>query len=187
MADKISKRLVIDASVARAANGEKATHPTSVNCREFLKAVLDICHHIVMTKDIKKEWDKHQSNYSRKWLIQMVSRKKFHYLDIAIDANLWKQVESIAASISNKRIEEMTKDLCLIEAANATDKIVVSLDDNTARKFFSEASAKIDELKNIVWVNPDKVEAEEPIAWLQNGAAADSDRLLVNYQYKRMG
>lgn len=186
MADKISKRLVIDASVARSVGGEESTYPTSVHCREFLIAVLNICHKIVMTEDIKKEWDKHQSNYSRKWLIQMISRKKFHYIDIAIDANLWKEVQSIAASISNKRIKEMTKDLCLIEAANATDRIVIS-DDDKARKFFSEASVKIDELKNIVWVNPDKVEAEQPIAWLENGAAADSDRLLVNYQNKRMG
>jgi hypothetical protein len=65
---------------------------------------------------------------------------------------------------------EMTKDLCLIEAALATDKIVISLDDNTARKFFSEASVKIDELKDIVWVNPDKVDEEQPIEWLRNGA-----------------
>jgi hypothetical protein len=64
----------------------------------------------------------------------------------------------------------MTKDLCLIEAALATDKIVISLDDNTARKFFSEASVKIDELKDIVWVNPDKVDEEQPIEWLRNGA-----------------
>lgn len=187
MADKISKRLVIDASVARSVGGEESTYPTSVHCREFLIAVLNICHKIVMTDDIKNEWNRHKSAFSRRWLIEMYSKKKVNYLNISIDANLWKQIESIAASISNKRIEEMTKDLCLIEAANATDRIVVSLDDNTARKYFSEASAKIDELKNIVWVNPDKVEAEQPIAWLQNGAAADSDRLLVNYQNKRMG
>jgi hypothetical protein len=37
MADKVSKRLVIDASVARAAGGEDATYPISVYCRDFLK------------------------------------------------------------------------------------------------------------------------------------------------------
>jgi hypothetical protein len=136
----------------------------------------------VMTPDIKKEWDKHQSPFARKWLTQMVAKKKFKYLDISIDSDLWSQVESIAANVSNKRIEEMTKDLCLIEAALATDKIVISLDDNTARKFFSEASVKIEELRDIVWVNPDKVDEENPIEWLKNGAEAESDRFLINYR-----
>ncbi len=49
----------------------------------------------------------------------------------------------------------MLKDLRLIEAAIATDKIVISLDDNTARKFFIRAASQVDKLKNIVWVNPD--------------------------------
>ena len=51
MADKVSKRLVIDASVARAAGGEDATYPISVSCRDFLKAVLDLSHRVVMTPD----------------------------------------------------------------------------------------------------------------------------------------
>jgi hypothetical protein len=42
--------------------------------------------------------------------------------------------------VSDRRIAEMTKDLCLIEAALATDK-----------------------LKDMVWVNPDKVDEEKPI------------------------
>jgi hypothetical protein len=64
----------------------------------------------------------------------------------------------------------------------ATDKIVISLDDNTARTLFSKASAKVNELKDIVWVNPDKIEEEKPIEWLKNGAEAESERLLVNYK-----
>ena len=55
------------------------------------------------------------------------------------------------------------------------------MDDNTARKFFSEAFVKIDELKDIVWVNPDKVDGEQPIEWLRNGAKVESDRQLINY------
>ncbi|MBD2692356.1 hypothetical protein [Anabaena catenula] len=181
-----SQRLVIDASVARSAGDKNATFPQSVHCREFLLAVLDICHQIVMTPAIKAEWDKHQSSYARKWRIQMISRKKWNYLEISINDSLWTEIESIAANVSNKRIAEMTKDLCLIEAALATDKIVISLDDNTARKFFSEASIKIDKLKDIVWVNPDKVDEEQPIEWLRNGAKVESDRLLMNYSDKKI-
>lgn len=181
-AKKTSKRLVIDASVARSSGDQGATYPTSVNCRDFLLAVLNICHQLVMTQDIKAEWDKHQSKFARQWRTQMVARKKLNYLDIPLNQYLWDSIETMAASVSDKRIEEMTKDLCLIEAALATDKIVISLDENTARKFFSEAAAKIDELKDIVWVNPDQVEEEQPLLWLEKGAMAQSDRLLVNYQ-----
>lgn len=138
-----------------------------------------------MTKDIKEEWDKHQSKYALTWRRQMVAKKKFKFIDVSINSELWNQIETVAAT--DKQCQAMTKDLRLVEAALVTDKIVISLDDNTARTLFSKASAQIDELKNIVWVNPDKVEVEQPIAWLQNGAAADSDRLLVNYQNKRMG
>ncbi|MBD2346193.1 hypothetical protein [Anabaena subtropica] len=185
MANKISKRLVIDASVARAAGGEESTYPASVHCRDFLKAVLDICHQVVMTQDIKEEWDKHQSKYSLTWRRQMVAKKKFKFIDISINNELWNQIETLAAT--EKQCQAMIKDLRLVEAALVTDKIVISLDDNTARKFFSEASAKIDELKNIVWVNPDKVEEEQPITWLKDGAVVESDRLLANYQNKRIG
>ncbi|MGM3308984.1 hypothetical protein ACSQ6I_23890 [Anabaena sp. WFMT] len=178
-----SKRLVIDASVARSAGDEGATYPKSVHCRQFLLAVLDICHQVVMTPAIKEEWDKHQSKFALTWRRQMVAKKKCHYLKVSINDSLWTQVESMAANVSNKRIAEMTKDLCLIEAALATEKIVISLDDNTARKFFSEAAVKIDELKDIIWVNPDKIEAEQPIEWLRNGAEAESDRLLINYNH----
>ncbi|BAY10773.1 hypothetical protein NIES2098_39490 [Calothrix sp. NIES-2098] len=175
----VSKRLVIDASVARSSGGEEATYPTSVNCRDFLKAVLDICHQVVMTPDIKTEWDKHQSNFARKWRTQMVAKRKFKFEEIPINSDLWKQIESIAAN--DKECWEMTKDLRLIEAALATDKIVISLDDNTARTLFSRASDKVDELQHIVWVNPDKIEVEKPIEWLKNGAEVESDRLLMNF------
>ncbi|MDJ0733578.1 MAG: hypothetical protein QNJ47_05740 [Nostocaceae cyanobacterium] len=176
---EISKRLVIDASVARSAGGEDATYPQSVHCREFLKTVLDICHQIVMTPDIKEEWDKHQSKFARKWRIQMVTKKKFKFLNLSINNELWNQIEKLAKT--DKQRGEMVKDLHLIEAAIATDKIVISLDDNTARKFFSQASQKIDELKNIVWVNPDKIVEETPIDWLKKGAPMENERMLINF------
>lgn len=172
----VSKRLVIDASVARSSGGEEATYPVSVHCRDFLKAVLDICHKVVMTPDIREEWNKHQSEFARKWRSQMVARRKFEFLDIPVNDDLWEKIDILAGS--NKQRAEMFKDLRLIEAAIATDKTVVSLDDNTARKFFSRASVQVDELKDIVWVNPTKIEEEKPIEWLTEGAKPESDRLL---------
>jgi hypothetical protein len=50
---KVSKLLVIDASIARSCGAPNATFPTSKNCRDFLNAVLTICHRMVLTDDIK--------------------------------------------------------------------------------------------------------------------------------------
>jgi hypothetical protein len=161
--------------VARDAGDEGATYPKSVHCRQFLFAVLDICHQVVMTPCIKEEWDKHQSKFAPTWRRQMVAKKKWNYLTISINDSLWTPVEKIAGSLSNTRIEEIIKDLCLLEAGMTTDKIVISVDDNTTIKFFSEASFKIDELRNIAWVNLDKkFEGEQPIEFLTNGAEAEN-------------
>jgi len=44
MSFKASKRLVIDADVARAAGGKDAKYPKPKHCRDFLEAVRVICH-----------------------------------------------------------------------------------------------------------------------------------------------
>src|SRR5262249_6151330 len=68
------RRLVVDASVARSAGTTE--NPTSQLCRQFLDAMLTICHKVVMTDDIDKEWRKHGSRYSMSWLAAMQSRRK---------------------------------------------------------------------------------------------------------------
>ncbi|MEQ9486795.1 hypothetical protein [Coleofasciculus sp. F4-SAH-05] len=179
VAKGISKRLVIDASVARSSGGEDAIHPTSIHCRDFLQAVLDICHKVVMTPDIKDEWDKHQSVFALRWRRRMVAKRKFVFLNVSVDKELWDKIYRIAGT--DRQCAEMFKDLRLLEAAIATDKTVISLDDNTARTFFSQAAVDINALKEIVWVNPDKVEEETPIEWLQSGAKPESKRLLATW------
>jgi len=90
MSNKISILLVIDASVARAAGTENATSPTAQACCAFLKAVLEICHRMVMTPEIKKEWDKHESRFAKKWRSTMIAKKKLEYRrDIPTNQKLW--------------------------------------------------------------------------------------------------
>jgi hypothetical protein len=64
----------------------------------------------------------------------------------------------------------------LIEAAIASDKIVISRDEK-ARIPFTKAAISIHLLRAIAWINPDKAE-ETPIEWLRSGANADPERLL---------
>src|SRR4051794_12743935 len=122
MAAKTSRRLVIDASVARSSGGEDATFPTSKHCRDFLKAVLSICHRIVLTPEIQAEWHKHQSNFARRWLVSMFARKKVEQA-----GSITKQDprDNIHAATENEKARAaMLKDIHLLEAAIATDETV---------------------------------------------------------------
>ena len=82
MAKVRSRVLVIDASIARAA-GEVSMHPTSRDCREFLQAVLRLAHRMAMTARIQEEWNKHQSNFARRWRTAMVARRRIDFVEVA--------------------------------------------------------------------------------------------------------
>jgi hypothetical protein len=71
---KMSRRIVVDASVAGAA-GERS-HPSSQMCRQFLLDMLTICHKAVMSPELMTEWGNHASNYSVRWLAAMRSKRK---------------------------------------------------------------------------------------------------------------
>src|ERR1700693_6302300 len=113
-----SRRLAVDASVASAAG--QTMYPTSFRSREFLGEVLKIRHRLAMTVTLAAEWDRHQSLYAARWRAEMRTRNKV--VDIAEVQNeeLRRQVPLSAA---------IQKDLHLIEAALATDRVVISLDD----------------------------------------------------------
>ncbi len=177
MARAQSKRLVIDADVVCSACGKETAHPSAKNCSDFLQAVLDICHRIVLTPVMQEEWNRHTSarvNFFRTWRGQMISRKKMVWIDPPAVRTLLRNVEETAKS--DRVIDAVRKDIHLIHAALATDRSVISCDE-TARKLFGNASATVADLSPIVWVNPDH-EDEMPIVWLENGAEAEPDRML---------
>ncbi len=175
MAKRTSRRLVIDASVVHAAGPEGATFPTSKNCRDFLQAVLTICHQVVVTRDIGDEWKRHLSGFSRKWRVSMEAKKKvYRPPDSVIDDELRERISNAASS--DKERAAMSKDALLIEAALATDCAIAALDD-TALRAFRKAANSVRKIRRIVWVNPDKTD-ERPIAWLEKGARIERTRQL---------
>jgi len=148
------KRLVIDADIAQAAGGIDAVHPTSVSCRDFLESVLKICHHAIITQEIKEEWDNHQSIFANRWRYSMMSKRKLHFIktDTDLDKALREKINHAGAN--KKDLEAMLKDIHLIEAALKTDGTVISGDERV-RKLFASASLKsVSEIKNIVWEIP---------------------------------
>jgi hypothetical protein len=168
-----SRVLVIDASIARAA-GDISMHPTSQSCREFLQAILELCHRMAMTAPIQEEWNKHQSRFARRWRTSMMARKKIEMVEVASYHAIERRIKLIVA---DKRVAAIIeKDRRLIEAALAADQRVASLD-NEVRKQLQDHRAKLHEVASICWVNPN-IPAEGVIPWLESGAPADRFRTL---------
>ena len=176
MRSRDSKQLVVNASVARAAGGVEATASVSISCTEFLETFRDECpHHVVMTPELSEEWEENQSKFAATWLRSMIARKRFDYEDPPVNQALRDEIEGTATR--ETEIEVMRKDFHLLEAARSTDQAIISLDE-TIRRLFARASQPVGEIRDIVWVNPERMEEEEPIEWLKNGAPPNDHRKL---------
>lgn len=167
-----SKRLVIDASVGRAAGPENAVHPTSKNCRDVLLAVLEICHQAVFSPSLADEWREHASAFAVTWRRSMFAKKKIVRVSAAEDTFLRSRAE---AMLDNQfRREALRKDMHLVETALAADARILSLDES-ARELVALVAERLIELQRICWVNPDSSD-EKPLDWLHAGAPDDKTR-----------
>ena len=174
MPAKRSRRLVIDASVVGSSGGEDAVYPLSKQCRDFLKDTLSCGHRVVLPPAVNAEWKKHESRFTKKWLASMFAHRKVLLDDVSEDPALREAIEGSTKSDRDRLA--MIKDTHLVEAAQATDRTVVSLDD-TVRRLFSAASKSVRSLRPIVWANP-RHQAEECSAWLADGAPPEGHRQL---------
>lgn len=171
MGQQASRRLVIDADVARSAG--ESEHPISSACRQFLEAVLDVEHQVVMSDAILKEWRSHISRYTRRWRRRMYGRRLVLQIQVDQDESLRERIRG--AVHANQR-ETVTEDAHLIEAAVASDRLISSQDER-ARRVFSSASTRVGELRVIVWVNPTRKD-QDPVGWLRDGARTEVSRQL---------
>jgi hypothetical protein len=167
-----SKRLVIDASIARAAG--RAEHPISRTCRIFLEGVLSICHRVVLTKEIQEEWNRNQSKFTLSWRSSMVARKKAAWPKVAQNDAIRTGIENF--DFSHNERAAVLKDAHLIEAALETDLTVASLDE-TARGLLRRVAQNVKPLQQVLWVNPTK-EEEHTTEWLEGGAEIEEKKQL---------
>ncbi|GIK62483.1 MAG: hypothetical protein BroJett018_02770 [Chloroflexota bacterium] len=176
MTVKNRKRLVIDASVARAAGGTEKLHPDSKLCREFLLEVLKLCHSMILTPEITVEWDKHQSRYVSTWRVNMARRGKIIHrkAEDVLNEDLRQAIEETVTDEAILKI--IMKDIRLIEAALAADFTIASCD-NRVRQHLMNVAQVLDDLEHIVWINP-TIEGEGCVTWLRQGAPAEAKRCL---------
>ena len=131
MRSRDAKRLVVNASVARAAGGVEATASVSISCTEFLETFRDECsHRVVMTPELSEEWETNQSKFAATWLRSMIARKRFDYVEPPVNLALRDEIERTATR--ETEIEVMRKDFRLLKAARETDHTIISLDETIA-------------------------------------------------------
>ena len=173
-----SKKLVIDADVAQAAGGEDATSAVSKRCRDFLRDVLEICHHMVLVPELGSEWKEHASTRARAWRREMEGRKKVCRKPAMLRQELLDKILASGAPHAWQKVAA-AEDFHLILAALEGDMRVVSLDEQ-ARKIFASAARTVHEIRSIVWVNPSR-EEEDAQQWLSAGAPPEAARQLGNW------
>ena len=179
MPSSSSRLLIVDANVARSC-GESG-HPRAKACREVLRTILRVCHRVALNSELKDELEQfriQRQQYFQTWRTAMQSRGKIEMLGPTEDAVLRQQIRRTRIPLKNpqSKINRMIKDLHLIEAALASDGIVLSLDE-TARKDFNETARSVESLRRIVWVNPEQA-PQEAISWLRNGAPDQAEHRL---------
>ena len=150
MKKKLRLTLVIDASVARAA-GKTDAHQ-SRHCRAFLQWVLRYCHRLALTADIDNEWKTHQSKFTTTWRVAMEQRGKIRHLGDVDCGRLQNRIRALNLPRQSEK-EAMAKDALLIVAAQAADRVIVSLDD-AARALFEEHAGELRTPRGIDWQNP---------------------------------
>ena len=168
-----SRRIVIDASVARSAGSGKNANELSGPCRAVLNVVADL-HRVAFSAESFEEWKRHERDFARRWRVRMVARKRVVFLRDTEDSSLRDDLASSCRSARDQKA--IRKDAHLIEAAVRTDRIVISRDD-TVRNLFRRACQTIRQVREVLWANPE-VEEEQVAAWLQDGARDEPVRKL---------
>ena len=109
MPERGRRRLVIDADVARSAG--ETEHPVSSACGKFLSTTTELGHRVVVTGEIRREWRKHASRYTRRWLVGMYGGRLVWGSTVDCDDQLRRRVACELPGL---------QDIHLVEAAIAT-------------------------------------------------------------------
>lgn len=177
MAKKVSRRLVIDASVARSAT--MSQDKTSTACREFLQEVLTVCHRVILTREINQEWqyaalqvhskaDEVRSRFLVGWMFAMGRKGKLLRPPVAQDTSLRDRINHMG--LPEQHRQAISEDLHLLEAAMAFDGVVISRDD-TVERLLRGITRNCREIRKVVWCNPVRA-GNEALEWLRSGARA---------------
>lgn len=158
---------MVDASVARAAGGTEAKAQVARACRDALHAMRDAGLGLYLSPQIRGEWDTHMSRFARTWLLSMTARKR-------VERGTPPPHAAIRRALRRKQRDGSTlaaveKDLPLIDAALASERRVLSLDDRAQRQFAALART-VRALREVHWAGPHQ---DGCVEWIRGGAQND--------------
>lgn len=132
-------------------------------------------HRIVFSQEALEEWGRHESRFARQWRKEMVARRRVIFLaDEAVNEAFREALSQV--SLPDRARRALVKDAHLAEAADATDRIIISRDE-TVRSHFRSVCSDLPLLKEILWANPE-IETEEVVTWIRAGARMERMRKL---------
>lgn len=161
-----SKKIVLDASVLRAAGAQDAVHPQPKNCRAALIAILEIPHRAAITEGILAEWKNHSSRFAKNWRNSMYARRLIVQVLPANCNDIYSSLRS-SPHLSPSQITAGEKDILLIAAARSADGVILSLDE-AARNIFHKVTTATCALGSLLWANP-VTEHKILQTWLRDG------------------
>jgi hypothetical protein len=148
----VQHRYVVDASVAKAANrGKEIEAARAQRCRLFMLAILKGVHFLIMTDDIRREWEHRASRWSDDWYASMARKRQVRWV---VPANCAEIEAAIGeAPVSNASKAAMKKDLRLVAAVLSSNREIVTLDAKS-RSLFEELADSLAELRTVRWLDP---------------------------------
>ncbi len=125
--------LVVDACILQAAGKESAKDPGAQRARRILEDILNICHHVVLSKEARKEWLEHASPYGIEWENAMQNHRKIKRVELEMQDYMDCLDRLI---LDDGQYAARVKDLHLVVAAlEHGDNIIVSNDQRAANGF----------------------------------------------------
>ena len=170
----MSRKIVVDASVARSSGEWNSLRHTATACRDALLAIRKCRLMAVMSPMLEREWDKHQSKFASGWRVQMTAKRLIWRVP---DGTHRKVAKALAQSdLTHSQKKAALKDFHLVSAALTAEQTILSNDDE-ARNIFAAAAAEIAQFQKLIWVNPSNAH-ENCTQWLAEGAKPEQQRYL---------
>jgi hypothetical protein len=133
-------------------------------------------HRVVFSPEISAEWRRHERAFARGWRTRMIASGRVEFIKDVRSDELRERLAAAAPSSPARRA--IAKDAHLVEAAVATDRIIVSLDEEV-RGHLCGVCPQVSEVREILWANPAREEEGVP-SWLERGARVEKKRKLGN-------
>lgn len=133
----------------------------------FLQTMRDVEDQVVVTPEIRAEWEQHWSRFFRTWLRSMYGRKQVATLEAPPDKAMRQRLGGLG--LAERQVFEARKDAHLIEAARVADRVVCSFDVH-ACNCFRRLAVLVNWVGDIAWIDPER-DAEELLSWLKSRRA----------------